>query len=71
MVEVSQIWIYPLKSARGIRVQSAKLSLTGFEHDRCVSASQLSDVPRSFMLIEPSKKDPQQLEWKPMTYCLP
>ena len=59
MVEVSQLWIYPLKSARGIRVDSAKLCLTGFEHDR------------SFMLVEPkpSKKEPSQTQWHVMTYA--
>lgn len=57
-VQVSQLWIYPLKSARGIRVNSARLSLTGFEYDR------------SFMLVEekPSKDDPSRSRWQVMTY---
>jgi uncharacterized protein YcbX len=60
MPEVSQIWIYPLKSARGIRVPSAKLALTGFEYDR------------TFMLVEPkpSKKVHSQIDWQVMTYIL-
>jgi uncharacterized protein YcbX len=57
MVEVSQLWIYPLKSARGIHVSSARLSLTGFQHDR------------SFMLVEPkpSKKNSGEIQWHVMT----
>lgn len=57
-VQVSQLWIYPLKSARGIRVNSARLCLTGFEYDR------------SFMLVEekPSKDDPSRSRWQVMTY---
>jgi uncharacterized protein YcbX len=56
-VSVSQLWIYPLKSARGIRVDSAKLGPLGFEYDR------------SFMLVEelPSKADPQKSQWHVMT----
>ena len=57
-VQVSQLWIYPLKSARGIRVNSARLCLTGFEYDR------------SFMLVEekPSKEDSSRSRWQVMTY---
>ena len=56
-VSVSQLWIYPLKSARGIRVDSAKLGPLGFEHDRV------------FMLVEelPSKSDPKRTQWHVMT----
>jgi len=57
-VQIAQLWIYPLKSARGIRVNSAKLCLTGFEYDR------------SFMLVEekPAKQDSTKSRWQVMTY---
>lgn len=32
-LEIKEIWIYPVKSCRGIRVESAKLSREGLEHD--------------------------------------
>jgi uncharacterized protein YcbX len=56
-VSVSQLWIYPLKSARGIRVDSARVGPLGFDHDRV------------FMLVEelPSKADPQKTQWYVMT----
>ena len=57
MPEVSQLWVYPLKSCRGIRVSSAKLDIFGFEYDR------------SFMLVEekPTKADPSKTQWHAMT----
>ena len=33
-VRLSELWIYPLKSARGIRLETAKLTPMGFENDR-------------------------------------
>jgi len=56
-VSVSQIWIYPLKSARGIRVESAQLGELGFAHDRL------------FMLVEevPVKKGSPETQWAVMT----
>ena len=57
MAEVSQLWVYPLKSCRGIRVSSAKLGIFGFEYDR------------SFMLVEEktSNDDPSKTHWHAMT----
>jgi MOSC N-terminal beta barrel domain len=57
-IRVSQLWIYPLKSARGIRVPSARLYLTGFEFDR------------QFMLVEEITNSKGEKEWKAMTYRL-
>jgi uncharacterized protein YcbX len=56
-VTVSQLWIYPIKSCRGISVQSAQLAIFGFENDRV------------YMLVEekPSKDDPSKSVWIPMT----
>jgi len=31
---VSELFVYPIKSARGIRIQQATLDRRGFEHDR-------------------------------------
>ena len=55
-VSVSQLWIYPLKSARGVRVGSARLSALGFEHDRV------------FMLVEekPAKDGDSKTQWHAM-----
>jgi hypothetical protein len=66
-VSVSQLWVYPLKSARGIRVESSKLGPFGFEYDRI------------YMLVEekPLKDNPSQTQWQVMTLrtwpkvCLP
>ena len=56
-ITVSQLWIYPLKSCRGIRVDSAQLSAFGFEHDRI------------YMLVEesPVKDDSSKTIWTAMT----
>ncbi len=56
-VSVSQLWVYPLKSARGIRVESSKLGPFGFEYDR------------TYMLVEekPSNDDPSKTQWHAMT----
>ena len=56
-ISVSQLWIYPLKSARGIRVDLAVLSALGFEYDRV------------FMLVEakPLRDDSSKPQWSVMT----
>jgi len=56
-IAISQLWIYPLKSCRGIRVDSAQLSAFGFEHDRI------------YMLVEetPVKDDSSKTVWTAMT----
>jgi uncharacterized protein YcbX len=56
-VTVSQLWIYPIKSCRGIPVDSAQLAAFGFENDRV------------YMLVEekPGKDDPSKSVWIPMT----
>jgi len=56
-VSVSQLWVYPLKSARGIRVESSKLGPFGFEYDRI------------YMLVEgkSSNDDPSKTQWHAMT----
>lgn len=56
-VSISQLWIYPLKSARGVRVNSARVSAHGFEHDRV------------FMLVEekPMKEGESKTQWCAMT----
>jgi len=56
-IAVSQLWIYPLKSCRGIRVDSAQLSPFGFEHDRI------------YMLVEedPVQHDSSKTVWTAMT----
>ena len=56
-VSVSQLWVYPLKSARGIRVESSKLGPFGFEYDRI------------YMLVEEkqSKNDTSKAQWQAMT----
>ena len=33
-IEVSEIWIYPIKSCKGFKTNSAKIVKTGFKHDR-------------------------------------
>ncbi len=34
MLQISELYIYPIKSCAGIRVNEAKVTATGFEHDR-------------------------------------
>ena len=33
-IKVGSIWVYPIKSCRGIKLQSTAICKTGFEHDR-------------------------------------
>ncbi len=33
-ITVSEIWIYPIKSCKGIKLQSSKVVKTGFKYDR-------------------------------------
>jgi hypothetical protein len=33
-ITVSEIWIYPIKSCKGIKLQTSKVTKTGFKYDR-------------------------------------
>jgi len=60
-ITISQLFLYPIKSCRGIPVQSAQITPLGFKHDR------------AYMLVEikPAKQDDsdglEQNKWVPMT----
>lgn len=60
-ISISQLFLYPIKSCRGIPVQSAQITPLGFKHDR------------AYMLVEikPPKPDDsdglKQDKWVPMT----
>jgi hypothetical protein len=34
VIKVEEIWIYPIKSCKGIKLQSSKVAKTGFKYDR-------------------------------------
>ncbi|MEZ0373973.1 MAG: MOSC domain-containing protein [Candidatus Sericytochromatia bacterium] len=50
MSTLAQIWIYPLKSARGLRIDRAELTVMGLAHDR------------RWMLVDPSGRFISQRE---------
>ena len=33
-MQIEELWIYPIKACRGVRVKSANVTASGFEHDR-------------------------------------
>jgi len=52
-VEVTGLWVYPVKSCRGIALDEARLNKYGFEHDRewMVVTEQARDNLRSFVTL--------------------
>lgn len=50
MVQLSEIWIYPVKSLAGISLQESKVAIRGLEHDR------------RWMLVDPDGKFVSQRE---------
>jgi hypothetical protein len=52
-VEVTGLWVYPVKSCRGIALDEATLNAYGFEHDRewMVVTEQARDNMRSFVSL--------------------
>lgn len=36
VIQVDEIWVYPIKGCRGYRLNKARIAKTGFENDRCM-----------------------------------